>query len=778
MKLISLSIKNVNGITDIVPLSGKDLFLGPNGSGKSTRIKAVRIARLGKDPDPRVGAQPISLRKLASGEDMAISLTAQEGDRTFSITRTYRERDGSASQKVRIEPAKGEKTVAAMEKRIREELGDFDLMFDDSVFDGLSGNGKRDFIFQLCQGASGLSAAEIMEKIVPPEPLTDPADLAFFDSWKKRIAREWRSDKSFLENFNDSLSMVKAAISEMRGKEAGAEEAARRLTELKNEHPEIGNLNLSEIDREISDKEGKVSGLTSEISTSRERVRAISEIEATVERITREIKSLPEFTAEDGKALEKAEADYRDGQGREAELRAKIATLSGSSFTPEDNWRLGEIDGEIGKARETIAGNEKRIADLSARIFTSEDKAKLDGIEVALRESREERAVICANISNLGSCPVGIADCSHLQKAQGKIEEAKKQLAGINTRIDSVAESAMALQVKRDESPALSDAIAKIKVEIGSLASEIGSLEREKKDLAERKAASEKSSAELSAAQAELAPLAARLARITEEGKSLREKSRQAERRAFLEGQLQTEQKRLTGIGNVADVEGLEQQRAVLSGQIATLKTERKAKAESKLQWEQAERAALDQVRISSELAILRSLERLLGPRGIQGEIVRSIMGPLSEKVQSLMVDPSLRFDCRMQDEKGKEIFELGFSRDGQFISVPSGGESILFRAAFLTALTMQANPRNKTMLLELAECDRENAEILLERLGDYVDKGLLDNVLVAYCHEIATPEGWTTHLFPGRRSEETAGGAAPELSEKKAGEEKEAAMV
>lgn len=748
MKLTRLSIKNVNGITASVDLSGKDIFLGPNGCGKSTRLKAVRIARLGKDPDPRVGAQPMGLRKLASGEVMEIALTAREADRTFSVSRTYREKDGTGSQKIRIDPPKGEKTATAMEKRIKEELGEFELMFNASVFDGLSGNGKRDFIFQLCQGASGLSAEEIIGKIVPPEPLTDPADVSFFDSWKQKIAREWRADLSFLDNFNGSLAMVKAAISEMRGKEIGAAEAERRLTEIKNANPEIGKLNLAEIDREIAEKDGKERALASEVSTTRERLRALNELDAEIDRLTGEIKGLPEFSAEDGKALEKAEADYREGRDHLASLRAKADLLGKSEFTPEDDRRLPEIEKEIAGVRDLIAVQERAIAESSSRLFTPEDREKLSKIEKKLQEAREERAIISARITMVGSCPVRINDCEHLKKAKDLREEVRKQLVITTARIDAMLSEADRLSGKRGESDEIAASISNFRADIATLSRKIEDLEREKRDLSGKKEQAGKSQEEAGAIEAEIAGLTGGLDSIVSSGSALRAKKTGSERRSFLETQLQAAQKRMSGIGNVADVTMLESQRAVLAGQISDLKSSRKAKAEAKLAWEQAEKAALDQKRIAAQLSILRSLERLLGPRGIQGEIVRTIMGPLSEKVQSLMVDPSLRFDFRMQDEKGKEIFEIGFSRDGQFISVPSGGESILFRAAFLTALVMQANPRNKTMLLELAECDRMNAEKLLSRLGDYVDKGLLDNVLVAFCYEITVPEGWTAHVL------------------------------
>ena len=71
-----------------------------------------------------------------------------------------------------------------------------------------------------------------------------------------------------------------------------------------------------------------------------------------------------------------------------------------------------------------------------------------------------------------------------------------------------------------------------------------------------------------------------------------------------------------------------------------------------------------------------------------------------------------------------------------------SGGEYLIFMAGLLTALIVTGDPELKVLLLEAAELDKENMELVMNALPVVTES--LDNVFVAYPdHDVADVDGW-----------------------------------
>lgn len=740
MKLRSVAVKNVNGITGTINLTGRDILLGPNGVGKSTYLKAIRISILGRDPDPRLGSQPITLRRLASGEDMTFGLEAGEGDRTFAVARIYREDAGKGSQVMAVVPSHGEKGTTEMQARIAEELGDFPLQFDEGVFRSLSPAGKRDFIFQLFAAGHSVGADDIAGRL----ELREPKDISDDDRETRQalirtIIREWDTSRSFVENFNILIAALKSKVSGQKKLSAEADAASRRLLDLKNQYGDRGNLNLSELDKEIGELQEKVEVMGREIAGSEERIRSIERLERDIVALKEKIGQRQHFTDDDALRL--------------AEIKDRRAEIN-SPALGEENKQIAlkriEIEKKI-SVHNTLIDAIRRSDTEIARLQREHDAlpplppegAKRFGELVGIIAAAEKTLIATrASILAAGKCPVGKTDCSDLKKA-------KNQADLLSAR---AAEQEMKLDALRGEKVALGVALEAEKSRT-HLSGDIQRAKDGREELVKQAADISGSLSLLKALNDRLSetdPLILEDGALATEAAKLEKKAEDSAIRDGYEKELSGKQAALQNMGAVADIEILRGQVQSGRAKLAALRTDRQAKSEAKLAWEQAEQAVMDRDRIEAEAKVAKELETSLGPKGIQGEIVQEMMKPLSEQVQALLGDSDMRFDCQMQDSKGKEIFDIGFRRgDDQFITVPSGGEQVLFNAAFLTALVVAANPKNKTLLFEMAECDQTKTLKFLERMGGYVEKGILDNVVVAHYQDIQPPAGWTIHRLP-----------------------------
>ena len=617
MKVTAITVKNVNGITGTIELTGKDILIGPNGSGKSTFLKAWGLAIRGKDADKRVGAKPITIRRLASGEEMGVSIMAEDGGKKFGVQRIFREDEGKGSQEIDVFPTHNEKTNTAKEARIAQELGDFPTMFDFQEYSGLSDDRRRDYIFQMfADSREGITKEEVAERIItltPPVMGEDGTEtpvelLDSYGRWREKVMENWDDSAPFIENFNNVLNFLIASKKDLQARRREAEAAAKKLVELKNEHGEnVTRFNGREIQEQIDTLDAQREEIIRTIATHRERSRAVT------------------ITA-----------------NRIASLKSAI------------------------QERKEITGQQMK---------------RLSNLPELIHDARNALAEMEANVRMIGNCPVGNFDCDELLAARKEAGDTNEEL---NRKIQET------------------------RLEVKNMEDELNTLQSLKKS---------------------------------------------AEERAFYSQQLRDLQKDEQSAGPVVDVATLESQKSGLDINIVRLKEELQAKKEAKMAWEQAEKAALSREQLDVEIEAVKYLQSIVGPRGIQGDIVREVMGPLSETIQELMVGggEGEQFDFRMEDENGKEVFELGFSRDDHFIQVPSGGEEILFRAAFLTALIVKAAPRNRALLFELAEVDKSRASSLLGSLSLFVDEGKLDNVLIASCHDMIVPTGWRVNsLLPG----------------------------
>lgn len=158
-----------------------------------------------------------------------------------------------------------------------------------------------------------------------------------------------------------------------------------------------------------------------------------------------------------------------------------------------------------------------------------------------------------------------------------------------------------------------------------------------------------------------------------------------------------------------------------------------------------------DRTKAEEKLQQYRELLAFLGPKGLQGKIIRESLLPLLDDINLFMgrIDSSKQFYVELNDEKSdKEIFELMY-RKGNDISVPvtslSSGESVIGYTVLIASLIKLSNPNGKYLFIDNIEhvSNRGNAyrQNFITSL-DKISEGF-DNIIVCGTEAVEPIEGW-----------------------------------
>jgi exonuclease SbcC len=227
-----------------------------------------------------------------------------------------------------------------------------------------------------------------------------------------------------------------------------------------------------------------------------------------------------------------------------------------------------------------------------------------------------------------------------------------------------------------------------------------------------------------------------------EEGETERESARRKieERLARLEAEALEE-------GGYADPDDLTLQKEGLERQLEEKKallSEQEAQRSIWIAYQQ------NQVEIKKANANVDALKKLiggLGPKGLQGEVMKEMIRPFSKIVNDLLhsIDPEKELVFRFQDARGNEIFEMGWQKGERFIPFEalSTGERVLFSAALMTGLIIFREPRCRLLLVDnLESVDLHHRRQFLRALSAFVDQGHLDHFIAAGVEGIPEEEG------------------------------------
>ena len=217
----------------------------------------------------------------------------------------------------------------------------------------------------------------------------------------------------------------------------------------------------------------------------------------------------------------------------------------------------------------------------------------------------------------------------------------------------------------------------------------------------------------------------------------LRRSDRPEEDRAGLQERLVQLEAQEAADGGYADPDDLMLQKEGLERHLEELKRRLADQEERRSLWIAYQQNQVEVKKADANVEALKQLIAALGPKGLQGEMMKERMAPFSKIVNDLLraIDPEKELLFRFQDPRGNEIFEMGWKRGERFIPFEalSTGERVLFSAALMTALILFREPRCRLLLVDhLESVDLHHRRRFIEALCTFVNEGHLDHFIAA----------------------------------------------
>lgn len=144
----------------------------------------------------------------------------------------------------------------------------------------------------------------------------------------------------------------------------------------------------------------------------------------------------------------------------------------------------------------------------------------------------------------------------------------------------------------------------------------------------------------------------------------------------------------------------------------------------------------------------LKEIYEKLGPKGVQGELVKEILEPIRADIENNLGLMGFNFKpfFQTESETGKEIFQFGWINEKNHevnFDALSTGQQTVFLAAMMVTIIDRAEPKTRILLMDnLNHLDRVNFQMLVDGLSKVKDK--LDNIILAGAIEFDfKAEGW-----------------------------------
>lgn len=712
MKIQEIVMQGIKGQNTVQPLTGKNIFIGFNGAGKTTRLQSLGISLLGYCPGE--GKTPAETYKLATQNDMQVGLVLDD----FQFTRTFKrkegqEKDGSIkvtiSQDIKVSPSKGEKTQAQKEARIKAESGDFPAMLDFQQFLDLSDAKRRDFIYNLSPISADTWDRDsvykyLVEHLLFPELEENDPDK--YEVMVKLIAQAMEQYPASFDVQAGILSMLewaKAKQTHWKEEKKNAKGAVKKLSDLKNELQQT-DRNIEANKKELEDLQQQLTEVTAQIAGDTEKAKAIDR------RLTR---------------LE--------------ELKNSIAELNDKLSKPLD---LSKIDQQITveEAKIKEVDNTEALAGLQAQIQSNSQDS------LSKQQERQDK------YDKLAECRAEIKTLS----AQVKHIAQQKGICVISPLIGC----------NKDFTPFLDWA----NKEIERLQQVEAQMDKENKDLQTVLLGCGDKRKELDEQIQTLNTQAAQQQKINDAARksiaNLKQQKVDAENaRTKLTDKLQIQQEEYDKLNAepvepIAPIDILEKRREGLQGQIDTLKPKNEEQIKAKNTLSNMKSSMIDSKEATYYADNLKCIVEALGPKGLQGDLVKGILEPIRGAIQENLNIMSIynEFYFQTESDTGKEVFQFGWINEkGNQVNFDglSTGEKILLLAAMIVTLMERSAPPLKVLAIDNIEnLDKKNFNYAIGGLDQLAHK--LDNIIIAGVIDAPEIDGW--QVWDLSKDQETEG--------------------
>lgn len=694
----SIRIQNAKGKTITQELTGKDIFIGPNGSGKSTIQQMLGYAMLGYVPGE--GKKIQDTFELSSGEVMSAGLQTESFSFDRTIKRTVKlNGDGKSdikySESLTVSPNLGEKTNAQLEARVTSEIGSFPVVFDFTVFTELSDAKKRDYMYSLSPITNEDWTKELVENQLRDNILTlvlKTNSPEIYEACSELITEamtHWPIDYDLTSGLQSVIAWIEGQQKEWNKKKSDAVGAVRELNDMKNQ--------LEETDRGIALKKEELARLRIDYTDVHGQITAGRELkrqwDATQVRISQYKTEISELTTT---LAAHVPVDF---ESKIQAIKEKISHTDISSETEELQKQLNAL--QFKKTNNEENG-------LKVKTEISKLEAELQTYDTVVRNIQEKGASVCM-LNQAIACDKDFSPFLNFANDNG---------AKIKSKIDSLAEERQQLLVEWQE-----------------LGKQLMVIEQRKQEL--NQLFIDESSAN---------------DKLRDEIELIRREERQAQqnhqnnlnRQVMLQGELN----RLIGesIPAFAPLDLLEPQLEALSHQISEAERVLEEKEKAKITLSNKQQAMISASKAQYYFTACQKISTGLGAKGIQGELVKSILGPIEEAVNVNLRLMGIHYPCffSTESETGKEVFQFGWVNNDRRMkfNALSKGEKLMFLSAFLVTLIERANPKLKVLALdEIQNLDQTNLRNVLNGLNALSHK--LDNIIIAGVVEHQLLDGW-----------------------------------
>ncbi|MFA5169824.1 MAG: hypothetical protein WC420_03805 [Candidatus Paceibacterota bacterium] len=689
MRIEEIIMQHIKGQNCRQKLTGRDIIQGKNGSGKTTRSQAIGLAMLGYVPGSGRTAQDTF--KLSSSDIMTAGIKLDDFEMSRTFTRSEKEnpktflKDVSISQEIDVSPSMGERLNSDKEKRIIDELGSFPVMLDFNEFLSLSDSKRRDFFYSMSPVAADSWNKDVIAKYLEDELLTfamkdsNPDKYSImFDVINKTIAMyPVRFDvQAGLTAMIDYVSKQLAAWKKDKVNSAGA---VKKLSEIKNE--------LEQTDRGIKNNKDELEQLQTKLLEISTQIAADTEKKKAMDKKNVEIAALKV-------ELEKTTADKCENVD---ELKTLLETKGAElKNIISYYYRRQELTETIKTLREEHAAANTEIENFKETISKESAEIKF------LIKNRD------AIIANSGHCVIDAKIECAIDSAK-YIEDTRVKLVSLKASVNESVEKANEAIGKRNN---LWDSIVQAETEIKNTYA---------KETEETKLNND--------TRVEITRIERRIsdAENFEADKSARIDILY-EKIATLEAE---------PVDAIVDLEIATKQKSGLEVQIRELKLKIESQNKAKITLSNLQQSMIDAKQAAHYADCYKMIADKLGPKGIQGEIVKSILNPIKVDIQQkldVLMGPAKQFFFSTESDTGKEIFQFGWVNELEErlnFDALSTGEKLMLLIALIVVIIERNNPRLKILMIDNIEnLDYGNIVRLFEGLNIIGDK--LDNIIIS----------------------------------------------
>ena len=689
MKISEIIMQHIKGQNCRQILTGRDIIQGKNGSGKTTRSQAIGLAMLGYVPGCGRTAQDTF--KLASSESMTVGIKLDDFEMSRTFTRAEKEnpktflKDVSISQEIDVSPSMGERLNSDKEKRIIDELGNFPVMLDFNEFLSLSDSKRSDFFYSMSPVKTDCWNKDSIANYLEITLLND--DLKYNNPDKGSIMVDVinKTMEMYPVRFDVQagltamIDFVSKQLASWKKDKVNSSGAVKKLSEIKNE--------LEQTDRGIKNNKDELEQLQTKLLEISTQIAGDIEKKKAMDRKNVEIAALK---AE----LEKITADKCENVD---ELKALLEI---KRTEPKDIISYFPKRQELAETVKTLR-EEHAAANIEIENFR----------EAISKESAEMKFLIKnrdAIIANSGHCAIDTnIECS-IDSAK-YVEDTRIKLLSLKSSVNESVEKANRTVDKRN-----------------NLWYSIIQAESEIKNTYVKEAEETKLNTDT---RVEITRIERRIsdAENFEADKSARIDVLY-EKIATLEAE---------PVDAIVDLEIATKQKSGLEVQIHELKLKIESQNKAKITLSNLQQSMIDAKQAAHYADCYKMIADKLGPKGIQGEIVKSILKPIKVDIQQkldVLMGPAKQFFFSTESDTGKEIFQFGWVNELEErlnFDALSTGEKLMLLIALIVVIIERNNPKLKILMIDNIEnLDHENLVNVLEGLNVVGDK--LDNIIIS----------------------------------------------